>query len=104
MDRIYRRIISHRKAVIVLFLLLFAISLVTKNLVAVNYDMKDYLPEDTASTVSLEVLQTEFGEGIPNARVMIENVTVPEALEYKEKLLKVDGVRDVTWLDDSVDI
>lgn len=104
MDRIYRRIVTHRKTVTVSFLLLFVISLFTKNLVAVNYDMKDYLPEDTASTVSLEVLKTEFGGGIPNARVMIENVTVPEALEYKDKLLKIDGVTDVTWLDDSVDI
>lgn len=27
-------------------------------------------------------------------------VSVPEALEYKERLLSVDGVTDVTWLDD----
>ncbi len=35
---------------------------------------------------------------------MIKNVTIPEALEYKEKLKAVDGVTEVTWLDDAVDI
>lgn len=35
---------------------------------------------------------------------MVQNVTVPKALEYKEKLEKVDGVSSVTWLDDAVDI
>ena len=35
---------------------------------------------------------------------MINNVTVPEALEYKSKISAVDGVSSVTWLDDSIDI
>lgn len=35
---------------------------------------------------------------------MIKDVTIPEALEYKEKMKAVDGVSDVVWLDDSVDI
>ena len=35
---------------------------------------------------------------------MINHVTIPEALEYKEKLKAVDGVTEVTWLDDAVDI
>ena len=35
-------------------------------------------------------------------RVLIYNVTVPEALSYKEKLGEIDGVTDVTWLDDAV--
>ena len=35
---------------------------------------------------------------------MINNVTVPEALEYKSKISAVEGVSSVTWLDDSIDI
>lgn len=35
---------------------------------------------------------------------MISDVTIPEALEYKEKLEAVDGVTAVTWLDDVVSI
>lgn len=66
--------------------------------------MNDYLPDDSKSTVSLDVMEKEFDGGIPNARVMINNVTVPEALEYKEKIEAVKGVSAVTWLDDSIDI
>ena len=82
----------------------FIISLFCSKLVSVNYDITDYLPENTKSTVSIDVMQAEFDGGIPNARVMIKNVTIPEALEYKEKLKNIEGVTEVSWLDDTVDI
>ena len=37
-------------------------------------------------------------------RVVIHNVTIPQALDYKKKLEQVDGVDEVNWLDDVVDI
>lgn len=73
-------------------------------MVLVDYDMNDYLPEHSPSTVAFDVMDKEFDGGIPNARVMVQNLTVPKALQYKEKLEKVDGVSSVTWLDDAVDI
>lgn len=75
-----------------------------RNFVEVNYNMKDFLPADSPSTVSLKVMEGEFDGGIPNARVMVKGVTVPEALEYNEKLKNCEGVEDVLWLDDSVNI
>jgi len=66
--------------------------------------MTDYLPANTQSTVSLEILKDEFSGGIPNARVMIKDISIPQALEYKEKIKAVEGVTEVTWLDDTVDI
>lgn len=50
------------------------------------------------------MIQDEFSGGILNARVMISNVSLPEAIGYKQKLEKIDGVTDVTWLDDAVNI
>lgn len=100
MTKFYKRIVDHQNLIIAVFLVLFAISIVCKQFVAVNYDMNDYLPKKSASTVALDLMDSEYSEGIPNARVMVQNVTVPQALEYKEKLLAVDGVTDVTWLDD----
>lgn len=35
---------------------------------------------------------------------MVKDVTIPQALEYKERIGAVEGVTEVTWLDDSVDI
>src|SRR5699024_11029385 len=37
-------------------------------------------------------------------RVMIKDVSIPEALVYKEKIGKVDGVQEINWLDDAVNI
>ena len=104
MKKFYQGVTAKPKLVIVLFIIMAAVGAVFKPLVSVNYDMNDYLPEDSKSTVSLDVMNKEFDGGIPNARVMIKNVTVARALEYKEKIKAVEGVSDVMWLDDSIDI
>ncbi len=106
MKKFYTWAVNHTKLVIAVFTAAFIVCAVCWQFVAVDYDMNDYLPEDSASTVALDLMDEEFDGGVPNARVMVENVTIPEALEYKEKIAAVDGVTDVTWLDDaqSVDI
>ena len=48
-------------------------------------------------------MNKEYDMSIPNARVMISDVSISEALDMKQKLLDIDGVDDVTWLDDVVD-
>ena len=72
--------------------------------VTVNYDMKDYLPKDSPSTKGMEVMEEEFAGTVPDTDVMVKNVTVQEALAFKEKLADIDGVTDVTWLDNAVDM
>ena len=104
MTKFYKHIVSHRKVIIAVFLSLFAVCAVCQRFVAVNYDMNDYLPSKSASTQALDLMDKEYDGGIPNARVMVQNVSVPQALEYKEKLLAVDGVTDVTWLDDAASV
>lgn len=104
MRKFYSIVVRKRKTVICFFLILSIISFFMKNMVSVDYDINDYLPDDSPSTVAINVLEQEFEGGIPNARVMVSNVTIPQALDYKEKLEAIDGVSAVTWLDDSVDI
>lgn len=104
MENIFRKIVGHKKTIIVTFLIAVIICFISGNFVSVNYDMNDYLPEDTKSTVSINVMEEEFGGDVANARVMVSNLTIPKALEIKEKLLKIDGVSDVTWLDDVANI
>ncbi|MCD7768829.1 MAG: MMPL family transporter [Oscillospiraceae bacterium] len=104
MKRFYTGVVKHRVLILVLFLLAAVICLGLRQQVGVNYDVNDYLPAESASTVSLEVMEEEFSGGIPNVRVMLYDVTIPEALEYKERLEAVEGVTSVTWLDDAVDI
>ncbi len=104
MKKFYQIIVKNPQKIIICFVLLAVVGVVLSGMVGVNYNMTDFLPEDTASTVSLEVMEEEFEGGIPNARVMVKDVSIPEALDYKEKILSCEGVTDVTWLDDAADI
>lgn len=104
MKTFYTGVVKHRKIIVVLFSICFATCLFARGLVSVNYDIYDYLPKSAKSTVALETMRSEFDGGIPNARVMIRNVTIPEALECKERIKAVEGVTEVTWLDDTVSI
>jgi len=104
MKKFYEHITNHPKLITAFFIMLAVVSAFTGQFVSVNYDMNDYLPSDSKSTVSIDVMNEEFSGGIPNCRVMIENVTVPEALEYKKKFEEIKGVSEVTWLDNSIDL
>ena len=104
MRKFYTGIVNNRKKMIGLYVFAAIICAILQSLVSVNYDINDYLPDESHSTISLEVMQEEFDGGIPNARVMIRDVSIPEALEYKEELEEIDGVQEVSWLDDVVDI
>ncbi|MGD6830683.1 efflux RND transporter permease subunit [Sutcliffiella halmapala] len=66
--------------------------------------MVDYLPDDAQSTRAMDVMEEEFTGAVPNTRVMVPDVSLQEALTYKEKLSAINGVGDVLWLDDVVDL
>lgn len=104
MEKFYRGVLRHSKLVILVFGILFLASLACRPFIQVNYDINDYLPKDSPSTKAIDVMEQEFAEGIPNARVLVKNVSLTEALSYKSRLQDVDGVTDVTWLDDVVSI
>nr|WP_147629033.1 MMPL family transporter [Oceanobacillus massiliensis] len=98
------RILNHKKSILITFLLLSIISVFAYFTVSVNYNMVDYLPENAPSTNAMDIMEEEFDGALENTRVMIQDVTIQEALSYKEKLENIDGVSNVTWLDDAIDI
>lgn len=102
MRKFFSVVIKLRYIIMAIFIALTAVCAVARQYVAVNYDMNDYLPKDSDSSTALDVMGQEFDGEIPNARVMVQNVSYREALEYKEKLEAVEGVSAVTWLDDSL--
>lgn len=102
MKKFYGAVIKARKVIMVLFVIAVCVCGYCSQFISVNYDMNSYLPEDAASTVALDVMGEEFEGAIPNARVMIKDVTQKEALEYKEQLEAVDGVISVMWVDDNM--
>ena len=104
MRKFYSWVVKNPKKILLFFFVLAIAGAILQNFVGVNYEMADYLPDDTHSTVSLDLMNEEFDGGIPNARVMIKDVSIAEALEYKEKLENCDGVDDVIWLDDNISV
>lgn len=104
MKRFYTAIVRRRRLVLAVFALAAVLSVFAVRQVKVDYDINDYLPPESPSTTAIEVMNGAFTGGIPNMRVMVRDVTVPQALEYKEKLAAIDGVSSVAWLDDSLDV
>src|SRR5699024_63103 len=96
------RIIKHKKSIVIVTAIITLICVGLQFFVSVNYDMKDYLPEDSPSTEAMDIMEDEFSSSVPNANVMMKNMTVQEALIFKKELEAIDGVSDVTWLDDAI--
>lgn len=97
------KIIRHKKAVVLVFAIVTVLSIVSQFFVSINYNMVDYLPDDAPSTEALEVMEEEFTASTPNTNVLIRDVSMQEALSYKDDLASIDGIKDVVWLDDLID-
>src|SRR5699024_3160944 len=97
-------ILKHKKSVVITFIVLAIASVVVQFGVQTNYDMVDYMSDDAPSIEATDLMDEEFDDDVTNTRVMIKDVGIQEALEYKEKLEDIDGVSGVMWLDDVMDI
>ncbi|NBI63149.1 hypothetical protein D3Z38_08850 [Clostridiales bacterium] len=104
MERLFHGILNHKKIVALVFAVCAVAGAVLSLGVKVNYTFADYLPEDTPSTIALDTMQEEFGSGAPNARLVIDHMSMPEALAMKSTIQELQGVLDITWLDDAADV
>ncbi|MGI6150528.1 MAG: efflux RND transporter permease subunit [Christensenellales bacterium] len=100
MERFSQVVTTHKKTVIIMFLALAAVCALLAGLISVNYNMVDYLPQDAQSTKAISIIQEEFKEDTPNTRVMLTDVTIREALAFKDQIAAIPGVNSVNWLDD----
>lgn len=95
-----KRGIKHPKTIAIIYAVLIVISIISYPKIEVNYNINDYLPKKSESTVSLDKMKEEYDELIPNLRVMLEDVTINETLDMIKKIEAVPGVQNVVWLDD----
>ena len=89
MNWLAEKTIKHKGVIIIAFTLMVVFSIFAAPNVSINYQMADYLPEDSKSTVSLNLMNKEFDKSPPNVRIMLEDVSIAEALNYKEKISKI---------------
>ncbi|UJL45335.1 RND family transporter [Virgibacillus sp. NKC19-16] len=97
-------ILNKRKSIVLTFVILAVVSALVQFAVTINYDMVEYLPDDAASMQAMDEMQDEFDGGMTNTRVMMKDISIQEAMAFKEELEAVDGVTEVMWLDDVIDI
>lgn len=98
------RFIIHKKGWIEsVFVAGSVFSLIAMLFVNVNYDLTEYLPETAQSCIGLELMEKEFGYP-GTARVMLKDVSLYEAKQYKDKLEAIDGVDQILWCDSTVNI
>ena len=97
-------LLKMKHIITLLFLIAAVISYLASLEVSVNNNLVDYLPDDSPSTIALDTMNEEYEKGASNMRVMVKNITIPEALEMKKTIARVHGVDEIDWLDDAVNI
>lgn len=103
MDRFTHIVTERCRLIVVLTFVLLAICGVLATFVPVNYNLVSYLPEESESTVALDVMSEEFGN-VTSARVMVDDASIEQALAVKERIEEAPGVTSVMWLDDVIDV
>lgn len=104
MERYTNFVLRHKKFIVAATILLSLISAVALFGVHVNYNLVDYLPESAPSTRAVQIMEQSFSDAVPNARVLLRDVTLSEARAAKSELSAIDGVTSVQWLDDIMDL
>lgn len=103
MERFATAILKYRVQILIFFVLMLFISAYFAVQVRINYDLSAYLPEHTPSTRALQTVKSEFDRALPNLQIMAEDIDIADAVLLKQRLLEVDDVTDVNWLDDLAD-
>ncbi len=96
-------IAKHRKLVLIIATLLLIPAIYGNIMTKINYEILDYLPEELESVKGKNILSKEFNDAA-SGMLIIENMEAKDVLKTKEKLLDIEGVDGITWVDDFVDI
>lgn len=103
MEKFGNFIAKHRKIVLLIATVLLFPAIYGNAMTKINYEILTYLPEELESVKGQEVLSEVFNDSA-SGMLVIENMEDKEVVKTKEKIKEVEGVRDVLWIDDFVDI
>ena len=87
-------IVDHNKGIRDLILVLIVINLILFPFVEVNYDLTSYLPDTVDSKIAINKMEETFGYP-GTGRLMLKDVTIYEAKQYKTEIEKIDGIDQV---------
>ena len=98
-----KQIAKKSKLILVIAILLLIPSAIGFINTDINYDILSYLPDNLSTTKAEKILKEKFDCG-SLAMLIVENMEDKDVSKLKEKLAKVEGVKDVLWVDDIVDL
>ena len=98
-----KKIVKHRKLVIIICLLLMIPAVIGYAFTHVNYDLLNYLPSDLETMKGQDILVDEFGMGA-FTMVIVEDMPDKDVAALKAKIEQVDCVKDVLWYDSVADL
>ena len=90
---------STKYVVLAVFALIVVLSVILMGSVKINYNISDYLDDETETKISLEIMEDEFGT-TGNIQVMVEDVTVDQAFEISSIIRQVSDVLLVNFSPD----
>lgn len=91
------RFTKMKKYLVIAFFIVAAIlSVRLMDKVAINYNISDYLDENTETKLSLEIIADEFG-ATGDIQIMIEDISVDTAKEIKATLQGIENVLTVSF-------
>lgn len=96
-------IVNHKKTIIFTYILMIILSVISSQLVEINYDLSTYLPREVNSIKGKGLLEKEFGiAGV--AYVLIKDKTFQDLDKISRDIDSIPGVEKVIWLGSAEDI
>ena len=96
MKKLSEFIVDKRKAFYLIFAIAFIFCVKSIDKVKINNDITSYLPDDTETRQGVDIMANEF-KIYSNAQIMISNISLEKANEFKEKFSEIDGVLQVVF-------
>lgn len=103
MKKLSQMIAKNRVVILVLAFILLIPSAFGYFNTKVNYDILSYLPSDLETRQAQAILKEQFGCG-SLAMLIVDDMDNKDVEKLKEKVEEVQGVNEVIWINDALDI
>ena len=103
MNKVSKAIAQSRMLILVIAFLLLIPSVLGYLKTDVNYDILVYLPDELDTRIAQSILKDDFDCG-SLGMLIVENMEDKDVSKLKEEVKKVEGVNDVIWIDDAIDL
>ncbi len=92
---------KHRKAILILALVLLIPAIIGMKLTRINYDILVYLPEDIETIQGENILSEDFNMGA-FSMIVLENMKTKDILQLEDKIKEIDNVEKVIGIADII--